>query len=73
MIHDRDLWQWKYKNTKFFTTALFSKISGNEEDNANNNKVPTELKAMCKINPSKSENVEKLIEDGKVIVEQYEN
>ena len=74
MVHDRDLWQWKYKNTKFFTTALFSKISGRGEDNANNNnKVPAELKAMCKINPSKGENVEKLIEDGKVMAEQYEN
>lgn len=74
MVHDRDLWQWKYKNTKFFTTALFSKISGGGEDNANNkNKVPAELKAMCKINPSKGENVEKLIADGKVMVEQYEN
>lgn len=74
MVHDRDLWQWKYKNTKFFTTALFSKISGSSEDNANNNnKVPTELKAMCKINPSKAESVENLIADGKVMVEQYEN
>ena len=75
MVHDRDLWQWKHKNTKFFTTALFSKISGNagSEANANNNKVPAELKAMCKINPSKAESVENLIADGKVMVEQYEN
>ena len=74
MVHDRDLWQWKYKNTKFFTTALFSKIFGGSEDNANNNnKVPTELKVMCQINPSKAESVENLIADGKVMVEQYEN
>lgn len=73
MVHDRDLWQWKHKNTKFFTTALFSKISGSSEANANNNKVPAELKAMCKINPSKAESVENLIADGKVMVEQYEN
>ena len=73
MIHDRDLWQWKHKNTKFFTTALFSKISGSSEANANNNKVPAELKAMCQINPSKAESVENLIADGKVMVEQYEN
>lgn len=73
MVHDRDLWQWKNKNTKFFTTALFSKIFGSSEANANNNKVPAELKAMCQINPSKAESVENLIADGKVMVEQYEN
>ena len=73
MVHDRDLWQWKHKNTKFFTTALFSKIFGSSEANANNNKVPAELKAMCKINPSKAESMENLIADGKVMVEQYEN
>lgn len=80
MVHDRDLWQWKYKDTKFFTTALFSKISGgsNGETNSNTNVnyvncVPAELKAMCKINPSKAESVEILIETGKIMSEQYEN
>lgn len=77
MVHDRDLWQWKYKDTKFFTTALFSKISGgsNGETNSNTNVnyVPAELKAMCQINPSKAESVENLIEAGKIMSEQYEN
>ena len=76
MVHDRDLWQWKYKNTKFFTTALFSKISGSKNNNTNatnNNNVPAELKIMCKINPSKAESVEILIKTGKVMSEQYEN
>lgn len=76
MVHDRDLWQWKYKNTKFFTTALFSKISGSTNNNTNatnNNNVPAELKAMCQINPSKAESVENLIEAGKIMSEQYEN
>ena len=76
MVHDRDLWQWKYKNTKFFTTALFSKISGGTNNNTNatnNNNVPAELKAMCKINPSKAESVEILIDTGKIMSEQYEN
>lgn len=76
MVHDRDLWQWKYKNTKFFTTALFSKISGSTNNNTNatnNNNVPAELKAMCKINPSKAESVEILIDIGKIMSEQYEN
>ena len=76
MVHDRDLWQWKYKNTKFFTTALFSKISGSTNNNTNatnNNNVPAELKAMCKINPSKAESVEILIDTGKIMSEQYEN
>lgn len=83
MVHDRDLWQWKYKDTKFFTTALFSKISGgsNGETNSNTNVnyvncvncVPAELNAMCQINPSKAESVENLIEAGKIMSEQYEN
>lgn len=76
MVHDRDLWQWKYKNTKFFTTALFSKISGSTNNNTNatnNNNFPAELKAMCQINPSKAESVENLIEAGKIMSEQYEN
>ena len=77
MIHDRDLWQWKHKNTKFFTTALFSKISGSiaaNDTNENSNALcPFELKQMCKINPSKAENVEILIDTGKIMSEQYEN
>lgn len=76
MVHDRDLWQWKYKDTKFFTTALFSKISGSTNNNTNatnNNNVPAELKIMCQINPSKAESVENLIEAGKNMSEQYEN
>ena len=77
MVHDRDLWQWQYKNTKFFTTALFSKITGGSNgeanSNANVNCVPAELKAMCKINPSKAESVEILIDTGKIMSEQYEN
>lgn len=77
MVHDRDLWQWKYKDTKFFTTALFSKITGkaNNDTNGNNyvNYVPSELEQMCKINPSKAESVEILIDTGKIMSEQYEN
>jgi phosphoesterase, DHHA1 len=77
MVHDRDLWQWKYKDTKFFTTALFSKITGNANNDTNGNNyvnyVPSELEQMCKINPSKAESVENLIEAGKIMSEQYEN
>jgi phosphoesterase, DHHA1 len=72
MVHDRDLWQWKYKDTKFFTTALFSKITGVSNSEANGN-APAELKTMCQINPSKAESVENLIEAGKIMSEQYEN
>lgn len=77
MVHDRDLWQWKYKDTKFFTTALFSKITGNANNDTNGNNyvnyVPSELEQMCKINPSKAESVEILIDTGKIMSEQYEN
>lgn len=78
MVHDRDLWQWQYKNTKFFTTALFSKISGSVAAieagvTNNNNNVPSELEQMCQIDPSKAESVENLIEAGKIMSEQYEN
>lgn len=77
MVHDRDLWQWKYKDTKFFTTALFSKITGNANNDTNGNNyvnyVSSELEQMCKINPSKAESVEILIDTGKIMSEQYEN
>lgn len=77
MVQDRDLWQWQYKNTKFFTTALFSKITGNANNDTNGNNyvnyVPSELEQMCQINPSKAESVENLIEAGKIMSEQYEN
>lgn len=77
MVQDRDLWQWQYKNTKFFTTALFSKITGNANNDTNGNNyvnyVPSELEQMCQINPSKAESVEILIETGKIMSEQYEN
>ena len=78
MIHDRDLWQWKYPNTKAFTTALFSKICANNQQHVTThsnipNEIPLELKLMCDIGPSSIESEKDLVKIGSIMSEQYDN